>query len=151
MVSPPTLNILPVIPDAPIIGIPDAPTPAFGPTDALGLGLSPEALLETPVDGRIYTQQLVERAAVFRPDNPQPEYPGSLRAAMIEGRVVVQFVVDSAGRVEPGSVSVLEPAHELFVESTRRWLNRTRYVPARIGQRPVRQLVQQEIAFTLKR
>jgi protein TonB len=148
-VTPPRL-IRVEIPSFPAIGIPTDVPQTFVPTESFGPGLSGDPLLGTPIDGRIYSEHLVERAVIPRADNPQPDYPAALRAAMIEGSVLLQFVVDSTGRVEPPSVAVLQPAHALFVESARRWLTRTRYTPAQIGGRPVRQLVQQELVFSLR-
>lgn len=103
------------------------------------------------VNNRPYTPNDVERQVAPRPDNPSPEYPPGLRAAMVEGTVVVQFVVDTSGRVEPRSIAIVRATHPQFAESTRRWLTRTRYWPAQIQGVPVRQLVQQEIGFTLER
>jgi protein TonB len=151
-VSPPTLKEIRVeIPSVVPIGIPTDPAPSFGPVNAFDPGVLRDAFQRTPVDGRVYSEDLVERAVIPRANNPQPDYPATLRAAMVEGSVLLQFVVDSTGSVEPQSVAVLQPAHALFVESARRWLTRTRYTPAQIGDRPVRQLVQQELVFSLRR
>lgn len=150
-VTPPTLREIRVeIPSPLPIGVPIDPAPSFGPIDTFGPGVLRDAFQRTPLDGRVYSEHLVERAVIPRPDNPQPDYPATLKAAMIEGSVLLQFVVDSTGRVESQSVSVLQPAHALFIESARRWLTRTRYTPAQIGGRPVRQLVQQELVFSLR-
>jgi hypothetical protein len=64
--------------------------------------------------------------------------------------VLVQFVVDTNGRVELQSLEILRATHEMFAESVRRWLNGTRYSPAEIRGQHVRQLVQQQIGFTLR-
>jgi hypothetical protein len=39
----------------------------------------------------------------------------------------------------------------VFGDAVRKWLLRTRYVPAATNGRRVRQLVQQQVAFTLRR
>ena len=70
---------------------------------------------------------------------------------MVEGSVLVQFVVDTTGHVESSSINFIRATHPLFAQSTRQWLARTRYLPAEIEGRPVRQLVQQEVAFALDR
>jgi protein TonB len=97
----------------------------------------------------IHTRQTVERAVVARRDNPQPEFPGALRAAGVEGSVLVQFVVDTTGRVESHSISILKATHPQFGDAVRRWLGRTRYSAAEFEGKRVRQLVQQEVGFTL--
>jgi periplasmic protein TonB len=111
----------------------------------IGIGVTPDT-----VDGRIHTPQTVERAVLPYRGNGQPAYPATLRSAAIEGEVLVQFVVDTSGRVASGSIEILRTTHLLFAESARRWLTGTRYRPAQIGARPVRQLVQQQIGFALR-
>jgi len=67
-------------------------------------------------------------------------YPDSLRRRGISGRVVLEFVVDTLGRVEPG-VRVLETAHPLLVEPAKEMLQGARYRPGRVRGRAVRVLV----------
>jgi TonB family protein len=97
----------------------------------------------------IYQYAYVDRPATARRGNDQPRYPAPLRAALVEGEVLVKFVVDTLGRVEPGSVEIVRAAHPLFGEAVADWLPRNRYNPARVDGRPVRQLVEQRIAFSL--
>lgn len=106
--------------------------------------------LPDTVDGRVYQVALVERPVEPRRGNGQPTYPRRLRSASIEGDVLVQFVVDTSGRVESQSIEIIRASHEMFAESVRRWLNGTRYRPAEIRGQHVRQLVQQQIGFTLR-
>jgi TonB family protein len=101
--------------------------------------------------GGVYTDRLVERPVVPRADNASPAYPASLRAAGLEGDVLVRFVVDTSGRVELSSIGIVQATHPLFAEAVRRWLTRTRYTPAEVAGRPVRQLVEQRVGFTLRR
>lgn len=103
-----------------------------------------------PTNG-IYSDRTVDRIVVPRNDNPRPEYPRSLRSAASEGEVLVTFVVDTSGRVELSSISIVRESHALFGESVRRWLARTRYIPAEVNGGRVRQLVQQQVGFTLER
>lgn len=101
-------------------------------------------------EGGVYTARLVDRIVVARADNPRPEYPRTLRALAVEGDVLVRFVVDSTGRVEGASVAILEETHHLFGDAVRRWLSRTRYHPAEVAGRAVRQLVEQRVGFALR-
>src|SRR3990170_149518 len=50
------------------------------------------------------------------PGSVVPEYPDSLRNARVEGDVLVQFVVDTSGLVDSGSVRVLHSTHGMFTE-----------------------------------
>lgn len=80
-----------------------------------------------------------------------PRYPSLLANAGVEGTIVLHFVVDTLGRVEPASVEVIRADQRLFVESVREALSRTRFVPAEAAGRKVRQLVEQSFTFALAR
>ena|SRR5579862_4030854 len=80
---------------------------------------------------------------------PAPRYPESLRAAGVEGEATLEFVVDTAGRLERGSVRTISSTAEAFVVSVSDALAATRYHPALVGGRHVRQLVRQQFVFSL--
>ena len=102
-------------------------------------------------DSGIYTDAAVDRIVSPMPQNGEPPYPAALRAAGIEGEVSLRFVVDTTGRAEPASIHVLASTHELFSDAVRRWIAKTRYIPAEVHGRRVRQLVEQRVGFTLRR
>ena len=106
--------------------------------------------LAGPRDG-IYKPDQVEKAVVPQAGNPAPAYPAQLRSAQIEGSVVARFVVDTTGLAEPASITFPEATHAQFAEAVRQALLRSRYLPAIVGDRRVRQLVEQRFAFTLSR
>lgn len=83
----------------------------------------------------------VDRPARLRPGMRAPAYPELLRRAQVQGEVVVQFVVDTLGRVEVPTMSVFESTHELFTASVRDRLATLRFVPAMNQGHRVRQLV----------
>ena len=138
-------------PTIPPVGIPEPSTRLSDPATDFGGGsaIGPVAP-GSPVGNQVYSQHLVERAVLPRRDNPSPDFPNAMRSAGVEGSVLVQFVVDTTGRVEANSISILRETHAQFGDAVRRWLGRTRYLPAEIGNTRVRQLVQQEVGFTLK-
>ncbi len=76
-----------------------------------------------------------------------PRYPDILRSAGVEGEVLAQFVVDTSGRVEMGSFKVLRSSHDLFVAAVRQALPGMKFIPAEVGGRHVKQLVQQPFSF----
>jgi TonB family protein len=137
------------VPEVPV-AIPGELPLTIGRIDTLLGGLPGIGGSRPAATNRIYSERTVEKPAVPRPDNPSPDYPLALRAAHVEGEVLVQFVVDKGGRVESGSIAIVQASHPLFAESVRRWLMRTRYIPAEMQDGPVRQLVQQQVGFTLK-
>jgi protein TonB len=93
----------------------------------------------------------VEKEVELRAGNAPPVYPGVLRDAGIEGKVVARFVVDQTGRAEDSTVTFVSSDSRLFEEAVRTALKRTRFVPAEAGGRKVRQLVQMPFVFTLRK
>ena len=105
----------------------------------------------TGLDGsQVYFEFQVEKQARELPGSPSPEYPAMLRSAKVEGEVLAQFVVDTLGRVEPGTFKVLKTTHELFTQAVRDVLPSLQFSPAEVGGRKVRQLVQIPFPFVLK-
>jgi protein TonB len=94
---------------------------------------------------------MVEKAVVAIPGTATPRYPSMLQAAGIEGDVRTQFVVDTLGHVERGSVQILEASHDQFSAAVRDALTRARFTPAEAGGHKVRQLVEQTFTFRIKR
>jgi TonB family protein len=151
---PPSLSDIP----SPVIALPNLPQLPSATFDPKALGITRSevgnAALTTPTPtaptNGIYTQQFVDRTVVPRADNSSPAYPRQMRMANVEGEVLVRFVVDTSGRVEPGSIAILSASHLIFGDAVREWLRRTRYEPAQLRSQRVRQLVQQQIEFTLR-
>lgn len=98
-----------------------------------------------------YTLDQVEVGA--RPDSGTagPVYPDSLYRAGTTGRVVIEFVVDTEGRVEPASLDVLEATHPGFVDAVRVALLAAHFQAARVGGHAVRQYVQLPFVFGAER
>lgn len=99
----------------------------------------------------VYHAEQVERSVLPNAGNPLPRFPEVLRAGGVEGRVLVQFVVDTTGRVEPGSIRFIASSHDLYEAAVRGVLPRYRFQAAEVGGRKVRQLVQMPFGFTLAR
>jgi protein TonB len=83
-------------------------------------------------------------------DMPRPHYPDALRAAGLGGHVLVQFVVDTTGRIEPQSVRVLESTHDLFARSVLAVLPRFRFQPAEVNGKRIRMAAQMPFEFTIR-
>ena len=111
-----------------------------------GTGGSPNA-----GDGTPLPEHLVEKAIFAIPGTATPRYPTMLQSAGVEGDVRAQFVVDTLGRVERGSVRVLNTTHDLFAAAVRDALGRARFTPAEAGGRKVRQLAEQVFTFRITR
>lgn len=92
--------------------------------------------------------QLPERPK--RISGPPPRYPNQLRQIGSDGRVLVAFVVDTAGQVESGSIAVISSTSPFFIEPTRRAIAASRFEPGRIRGRPIRVRVLQSVNYQVQ-
>jgi protein TonB len=81
----------------------------------------------------------------------KPRYPESLRQAGIDGSVLVQFTVDTLGRVDMQSVKILKSTHDTFSEAVRQSLGAFRFKPAEVNGKRVPALAQMPFEFHLSR
>lgn len=93
----------------------------------------------------------VEKPVATAPGSASPRYPDILRSAGVAGEVLAQFVVDTMGRVEIPSFKVLRKSHDLFEAAVKSALPNMRFLPAEVGGRKVKQLVQQPFVFALQK
>jgi protein TonB len=100
--------------------------------------------------GSAIDERLVDRAPRLAGRVVEPRYPAPLREAGIQGRVVVQFVVDTMGRAELDELQVVEAPHPQFVESVRSALERYRFTVGEAAGRKVRTRVQMPFDFRLE-
>ena len=80
-----------------------------------------------------------------------PDYPPLLRDAGIEGSVRIRCVIDTTGRAEAGSLSIISSTHALFTGAVERAVPRMRFKPAEVRGMRVRQLVEMPLVFGLRR
>lgn len=106
---------------------------------------------ETAPYGSPFRADQVDRQVGLIPGVRPPAYPESLRSAGIEGKVVVEFVVDERGQPVQGSIRVVRSDNDLFADAVRAALGRLRFTPAEVGGKKVSQLVQMPFVFTLNR
>ena len=93
-----------------------------------------------PSSDQVFLESVVEE----RPEllsGPQPLYPDLLRQAGIEGRVLVQAIIDTAGRAEPTSVKVIQSPNPGFDQAAKTAVLKALFRPARVHGRAVRVLV----------
>ncbi|HEX2081740.1 MAG TPA: TonB family protein [Longimicrobium sp.] len=64
-------------------------------------------------------------------------YPAVLRDSRVNGRVVIEVIVDEDGRVREGSARVVEASHPAFGEAALRAVDRFRFRPGRMAGVPV--------------
>ena len=128
----------------------------FDPRDFSGIGVEGGVFSGVvggtgPVD---FTQTFLEAAVDERPERlsgPYPRYPEMLRQAGIEGFVLLEFVIDTSGHVEEGSLKVLQSTNRAFEGPAKIVIRRSLYRPGRVRGQAVRVLVSQRIGFTISR
>jgi len=142
--------------DAPLSGVTLPELPALA-----GPSLDPVALRRfipggpgVPVgsggdgDAVLLAAEVDDPAAVIR--QPAPRYPPVLQQAGIQGRVLLEFVIDSAGHVEPASLRVLERSRPGFDAAAEETILGSLFRPARVRGRAVRQRTLQAVAFRIR-
>jgi periplasmic protein TonB len=146
----------PTIPPIPIV--PDLPPIRFDPV-VLQSGASTAQSRATTSEPRASAGGSDERGGwgtIFSEVGPEilagplPAYPELLRHAGVEGQVVLEARVDSTGRVQRASVSVVSATHPGFVEPARQALLATLFRPARVNGRAVLMLVRVPFAFSIR-
>jgi protein TonB len=144
--------------EVPRVILPDIPPPApfaikaidysgMGAIGGVGEGYVMEptdtvVTVEAPVSLAIVDRlpQLIRLDEMAR--RMQALYPHVYRAAGIEGRAVVQLVVDKDGRVEGEGMTLLSATHPEFGPASMELARMVRFEPARRNGRPVRVWVQ---------
>jgi periplasmic protein TonB len=100
-------------------------------------------------ENQTYFEFQVEKPVVQAPGSTGPRYPDILRSAGVEGEVLAQFVVDTTGRAERGNIKILRSSHDLFAQAVTNALPNMKFIPAEVGGRKVKQLVQQPFTFQI--
>jgi TonB family protein len=84
-----------------------------------------------------------------RVSHPPVQYPPLLRDAGIQGTVVLEFVVDSTGRVDSSSIVVISSDHEAFTQPAVTLVKGSRYQPAIADGAPRAVRLRQPISFSI--
>jgi protein TonB len=98
----------------------------------------------------IYEESMVS-VRPERRSSPPAAYPDSLRQAGISGRVVVKIVIDTLGRAEPGSATIVSSSHHGFDAAALATVLGSQFTPGRVTGRPVRTRVNIPINFSVAR
>jgi TonB family protein len=96
-------------------------------------------------------EQVDRRAALDTQRSSPPNFPPPLYAEGLRGLVVAEFVVDTSGKVEEGTVGIVSSTAPLFTEAVRLSLASASYFPAQKNGHAVRQLVHQPFEFSVDR
>jgi protein TonB len=128
----------------------------FDPRDYTGIGVertgnAPLAFgtADVPSGGTWAEAAVDEKPEIL--SSPPLVYPDLLRQAGIEGSVLVEAIVDTTGRAEPGSIRVIQSANALFNPPALDVIARAVYRPGRVNGEPVRVLVNVPVNFSIRR
>jgi TonB family protein len=97
----------------------------------------------------VYFEFQVETPVKQIANGVAPRYPDVMRTSRTNGDVLAQFVVDTSGRALPETLHILKSTDDLFSQAVRAALPEMRFVPATLGGKPVRQLVQMPFNFSV--
>ncbi|HEX8209265.1 MAG TPA: TonB family protein [Longimicrobium sp.] len=107
---------------------------------------------EQPADQGVYDISSVEvKPSLSNSSDVQRalerNYPPLLRDAGVGGTVQLSFRVNEDGRVDPTTIEVVSSDNEQFSEAAKKVVERMRFRPAKVNDRPVKVLVQLPITF----
>ncbi|HLV25532.1 MAG TPA: TonB family protein [Gemmatimonadales bacterium] len=111
--------------------------------------LEPVDVAELLASGNVYTADQVDVKAELERGTRLPVYPDSLFQAGITGQVLVEFVVNIVGNVEPATIHIVSSSHPLFAASVREAVLSARFSSAMIGAARVRQVVHLPFEFEI--
>ena len=119
----------------------------FDPKDYSGSGVE-GGVANGLAPGDVYLESLVEeKPSVLAA--PQPPYPELLKQAGIQGRVLIQAIIDTAGRAEPSSIRIIQSPNPAFDPGSRNWILHAQFRPARVHGRAVRVLIQVPLDYRI--
>ncbi|CAN5226556.1 hypothetical protein BH23GEM2_BH23GEM2_14030 [soil metagenome] len=99
----------------------------------------------------VFTVIEVDEEAARMANSAAPAYPALLLSEGIEGTVLVRYVVEANGLADSSSLEILSATRREFADAVRAAIPHMRFTPARINERPVRQLVEQPFSFRIRR
>jgi TonB family protein len=103
-----------------------------------------------PVEGQVFRAEVVDETPEWL-GGPPLEYPPALRQAGVTGHVVLEFVIDTTGRVDSTTLRVLETTHDAFTAPARATILGGRFRPGRVRGIKVRVLAEQRLDFRIAR
>ncbi len=127
----------------------------FDPRDYSGVGKErlPSELLRSGSEvgpGVAYAEAVVDEKPEII-SSPPLHYPDILRQAGLEGAVMVEAIIDTLGRAEPGSVRIIQSASPGFDASAKDVILKSLYRPGRVAGQVVRVLVNVPVNFSIRK
>ncbi len=120
----------------------------FDPKDYSGSGVEGGLATGMVLGNEVFMEAIVEEKPSVL-SGPIPVYPELLKQAQIQGRVLVQAVIDTLGRAELNSVKILQSPNPGFDQSARQYVLKALFRPARVHGRAVRVLINIPIDYKI--
>lgn len=102
-------------------------------------------------DEPVFTFIEVDEEAARMANSAAPAYPSLMLSEGIEGTVIVRYVVEASGLADSSSLQIISATRREFADAVRAAIPHMLFTPARIDERPVRQLVEQPFSFRIAR
>jgi hypothetical protein len=109
--------------------------------------VTPDDVMRMVESASVFTADQVDAPARLESVTYTPLYPDSLWRAAVGGQTMAEFVIDSDGHVEMGTVNIVFASHALFSAAVHTALARAHFYPATKNGHHVRQLVQLPTRF----
>lgn len=93
----------------------------------------------------------VDSVATRYLDSAAPAYPPDLLSQNVEGSVNTEYIVDTSGYADTASLVIVRSTHPEFTQAVREALPYMHFRPAKVGNQKVRQLVEQQFTFKIRR
>lgn len=107
------------------------------------------AMPELPGADSVFLVIDVDSAASRYAWSAAPTFPPRMLQQKTSGFVKAEWVVQADGYADTSSLRIVASTHDDFAQAVRDALPYMRFSPAKIGRRPVSQLVQQEFTFRI--
>ena len=98
----------------------------------------------------VFTQAVVDEQPELA-SAPKVDYPALLRSAGIQGRVMVEAIIDTSGRAEPQSLHVIQSPNPGFNPPAMDYVRQCVFRPGRVHGRVVRVLLHVPVDFRMNR
>ncbi len=158
--SPPAKSAAPKVqrPPKEIVPITLQPSGKKSITPAVEAKTTPEDVVQpSPAPGSASSEKrtrptadavVVKAVPIYR-DNPPPKYPPLARRRGLEGRVFIEALVSSSGRVIETSIGK-SSGHALLDKAARKAVNSWQFTPGTINSKPTEMRVMVPVHFTLR-